>query len=840
MCYRDQIDIDFRGIHVACLSGDNGAGKSALLDCITWALWGKARVNSDGDLMALGATDMEVIFTFLIDDQEFRVGRRRKAGRGSQMVDFHAHNPATDDWQALTGTSVRDTQHAIERLLHIDYDTFINSAFILQGRADEFTKKEPGKRKQVLADILSLTDYDRYADAARQEARQCLVNLKLIDEEIARLDQELAKRPEIESTVSRLGNQLIDASARADDIRVKLQSARQELQTFEMTARLRDAVNATIKDINDRLKLAENEQADLRRRIDSSQAVLARRSEIMAAIAEQTELRKQNDALGAALAQRQTALERRVLADSTLRKLTQGLEAERLALRKQLSDLEKTIVTKDSLIDRIAKTDASIKAMDGLDQRIEELALLGSALTERRGTLEAENRRLRDDMNEIKSRIAQLEEAGALCPVCRREIAPEDRPRLKDEFTQEGTVLGDRFRGNKEELAQLTTKVAAAEQERSKLLGSRQELEAARRERAKLQERLGNVLEAESSRVKFEANIAAITQALDSGPEIMDLRVKLASLDSEMAAIAYDQSEHERVQARLRELRDVDRERQQLDIAAAHLERDEGRLNEVNRQLGALKQQREEKRREFDSLTQQLAGIDELRQRCEELGDEAARREQDRNRLQEAFGAANERLEQCNAQEEVRLAKLEQRTRAAADRFVYEELTLAFGKSGIQAMIIENILPELQDEANAILDKMPGNSMRVEFQTQRSKRSGDGTIETLDIIISDDMGSRPYALYSGGESFRINFAIRVALSTLLARRSGTRLRTLVIDEGFGTQDARGRDGLIEAIHAIEADFATILVITHIAEIKDQFPNRLEVVKTQTGSTVMVH
>src|SRR5579875_1981036 len=62
MCYREPVDIDFRGIHVACLSGDNGAGKSALLDCITWALWGKARVNTDGELMALGASDMEVNF----------------------------------------------------------------------------------------------------------------------------------------------------------------------------------------------------------------------------------------------------------------------------------------------------------------------------------------------------------------------------------------------------------------------------------------------------------------------------------------------------------------------------------------------------------------------------------------------------------------------------------------------------------------------------------------------------------------------------------------------------------------------------------------------------------
>ena len=62
----------------------------------------------------------------------------------------------------------------------------------------------------------------------------------------------------------------------------------------------------------------------------------------------------------------------------------------------------------------------------------------------------------------------------------------------------------------------------------------------------------------------------------------------------------------------------------------------------------------------------------------------------------------------------------------------------------------------------------------------------------------------------------------------------------MIDEGFGTQDSRGRDGLIEAIHAIEDDFAMILVITHIAELKDLFPTRIDVVKTGDGSLVSVN
>jgi len=112
--------------------------------------------------------------------------------------------------------------------------------------------------------------------------------------------------------------------------------------------------------------------------------------------------------------------------------------------------------------------------------------------------------------------------------------------------------------------------------------------------------------------------------------------------------------------------------------------------------------------------------------------------------------------------------------------------------------------------------------------------------EALDILISDELGTRPYELYSGGEAFRINFALRVALSKLLARRAGASLRTLIVDEGFGTQDTQGRERLVESINAIQEDFDKVLVITHIDELKEAFPVRIEVFKTPSGSQIRVN
>jgi len=95
-------------------------------------------------------------------------------------------------------------------------------------------------------------------------------------------------------------------------------------------------------------------------------------------------------------------------------------------------------------------------------------------------------------------------------------------------------------------------------------------------------------------------------------------------------------------------------------------------------------------------------------------------------------------------------------------------------------------------------------------------------------------------MYSGGEAFRINFAVRIALSRLLARRAGAPLPILIIDEGFGTQDSTGIEKLKEAITSIQDDFEMIIVITHIEEMRDAFPNRIDVIKTAEGSTVSMN
>ncbi len=235
-----------------------------------------------------------------------------------------------------------------------------------------------------------------------------------------------------------------------------------------------------------------------------------------------------------------------------------------------------------------------------------------------------------------------------------------------------------------------------------------------------------------------------------------------------------------------------------------------------------------------ESLRQEIGGCEQALRRSRDIEQAAQRARNEFFAGQRKVGEANQRVQACKS-----LGTSRERLRSELDQLARKQSLLsdlrgAFGRNGVPAMIIEAILPELEMSANELLLRMTNGRMNVRFETQRQTQRGDVS-ETLDLRISDELGERPYEMFSGGEAFRINFAVRIALSKLLAHRAGARLQTLIVDEGFGTQDAQGRERLVEAINTIKDDFERIFVITHIEELKDAFPARIEVTKTPRGS-----
>ena len=193
LSYRDPVELDFDSFELACISGHNGAGKSSLLDAFTWALFGEARgkssdvINLNQDVKAA-----EVALTFSYENNTYRVQRTLPRNK-STVLEFQVLDSGDDDWKALTEKTTRDTQARIEQTLRLDYETFINASFFLQGKADQFTQKKASERKAVLSTILGLEIWDAYKDRTAEKRKVIENEVNSIDGRIAEIDAELAE-----------------------------------------------------------------------------------------------------------------------------------------------------------------------------------------------------------------------------------------------------------------------------------------------------------------------------------------------------------------------------------------------------------------------------------------------------------------------------------------------------------------------------------------------------------------------------------------------------------------------------------------------------------------------
>ena len=684
MPYRDPAPLDFSGIHIACLAGDNGAGKSALLDAMTWALWGRARARRDDELIYQGATEMSVEFTFALAGNTYRVIRQRKAGtRGASALDLQVQTPE-GSFRTLAEPTMRETQNKITDLLRLDYDTFINSSFLLQNRADEFTVKTPAERKQVLADILGLEQWQVYEEHAKDLIRQVEGNIERIKAELERIDEELAQRPRYEAELS---------SARA--------------AVITLGDRLRQAEEAWQK-----IQSAQRDAGHL----DTQLAELATR---------------------VAQAERELCAVENDLADAKTR-------ADASALRAQL-----------------AATQAELQKLDVREADRDQARARQQSLAEEAASLRGRNEQLGPETEPIKERVATLEKATRpQCPTCGQALSDKERKRLVAQLKAEVEARRNQYRANAARLRAIANESAQVERELNAA-------EADVRQRPALQKR-----EAE-----WLAAVAGAQEAQSAAQRLTGRR------DQWQATLSADR-------VRQAEL-------------AKHLSGLRAGLGDAVRAQAELERARAEERAARDRVVR-----------------------------------AEQQIASCDALADQRKARLAERKQMSDEKGLYEELRVAFGKKGVPAMIIEAAIPEIEDEANALLTRITAGRMHVRFDTQRETVKGE-TVETLDIRIADELGTRPYENFSGGEQFRVNFAIRIALSKLLARRAGAQLQTLVMDEGFGQLDTSGRERLVEVLNAIQHDFSRILVITHIEELRDAFPARIEVIKTPQGSQITV-
>lgn len=861
LSYREPVEIDFSNIDLACIAGPNGSGKSSLLDATTWALFGQARKRDDS-LINTRCDTAEVTLVFRYEGNVYRVQRTKPRDK-TTMLEFHilqsgdqvpgtgersginSGDPSIENgtWKPLTERTLRETEASIQQTLGLDYETFVNASFFLQGKADQFTQQRPGDRKRILSSILGLEIWEAYRQRAAERRRSVESEIAVIDGQLQEIKLELdeekvrkARLKELDGELKRLAKTRAAQESSLENIR-KVAATLAEQQ--KLVNALERQLQASVRDLDEAAKRLEARLVEK----ESFAEVIDRAAEIESAYAawEQTqaELERWDEIAGRAREQ-----DKRLQAPLDEINAARGrLTQERETLRNQWKQVEADQAVAEDLQLQIDSAQSILKqAREQLEQRDQlemELAEARKHLAEAK----AENPRLKAEMDELKTRIDQLSEAeGATCPVCGQPLSPEERQNLIQALTSQGKELGDKYRANKALLDQADQLVNNLEKQIAELSKVEKGIQTQNQTVAQLSSRL-EVLEAQRQtwEGKGASRLAEIDRALEEETFAPAARAGLAEIQAELEEIGYDPAAHEAARREAVEGRKAEGEMRSLEKAQAAMAPLYREVKDLQVQIA--KQQKETARQE-EEHHRAAEALAEARAQAPDLA--AAERDlfsikEQENHLRLEVGAARQKVLVLEDLKSRRKALEAEREGLAGQVGQYKKLERAFGKDGVPALLIEQVLPQIEARANEILDRLSQGTMSVRFLTQaayKDKRRDD-LRETLDIQISDSAGTRDYDMFSGGEAFRVNFAIRLALSEVLAQRAGARLQTLVIDEGFGSQDAQGRQRLIEAINMVREDFAKVLVITHIDELKDAFPVRIEVEKTAQGSLVSV-
>ncbi|MFC1962057.1 AAA family ATPase [Chloroflexota bacterium] len=841
MCYRDTVPtISFDGLHLICLSGDNGNGKSALIDAMTWALWGKTRAQNPDDLITANQKEAEVEFEFAIGQQVYRIIRKRTRARsqktsGVPTLDFQI--ATNGGFKSISGNSISQTEQKITAALHMDYQTFINSAYLRQGHADEFTQKRPAERKEVLGNILDLSRYDQLADQAREMERQQKTSKMQMENTLQELAAEIARKPEYEAALAQAESMLANVeaesavkAAKRDQLRFRKEALeKQQVELEQLTARNTD----------NRSNLASWEEQGRRHRshVMEYEEVIAQRQEIETGFTLFAKAKESCEELDRKFRQVHNLEQQKFQMEKRIDQANQELNTEHRLLQQKINDLTIKTENLSVLQNQRKQYQEQLAQLSGQEESIKKQENTGQDLQTRGSYLEAQKAQLEQEIREIGDKLDLLAaRTEAKCPLCETELGTEGLSIIRSKYEADKQNKTAALATTQSQLKSQQQQSVALQQEISRLKTQ------LHRERVSLE---GEIRVFENKIAEAEAARSQLAEARSELDEIeqrlarkdyahADLQV-LQEIEAALLNLGYHEESHRQAQAQLQELGKYDLLHCKLEEADKSIIPEKEAAARATETIEKLKQNLVADEAKKQQLQEALIILPSLRESLEVAERENKEMERQCQQARETMWQAKTRLERCQEMATRKGEKEKQLVQVNHEESIYRELAEAFGKRGIQALLIEMALPEIEEEANRLLSRMTDNRMHVKFATQRPTRKGE-TTETLDINIADELGTRNYEMFSGGEAFRINFAIRIALSRLLAKRAGAPLATLIIDEGFGTQDSTGIEKLKEAITSIQEDFEKIIVITHIEELRDSFTNRIDVVKTAEGST----
>ena len=786
--FRERVELDFSGLDLFAVTGPTGAGKSSLVDALVFALYGQVpRVGKEyRQLVSHGAERLSVCLDFGMDGEQYRVVRTARAGGSVQTRLERRQGP---DWHPMADR-VKDIGEEIERIVGLDYEAFVRSVVLPQGQFDAFLKGRPDERRRILDALLDLDVYSEMMTIAGRRAGEARTRAEFLARQLAEdyagatPENAAARREALEEALSALEQSARAAAALVEGQRAALlvRAARQE---SEGAARACADEQARSEQAARALAAA-----------DAALAQLVRRAEEHEARAPGAAF---DEARYAALREARPAVEQ---LSRALPRLEQR-DAERAALAEQLDQCRAALGEAEAV--------RAAREADEVERQVEAQSA--------RSALEEASRR--HAAHELRQHLVP----GGECPVCAQAVTavPPTRGEALD---------AARARARQAEAARDAARSAA---EAARLDVERRRVEE--RERTARKDALLATL-AEERRAVQESRDALVASGF-APLELADPDDLLGRIGQELTRLEAARQAQARREDERRKLAEERATRERERVAA------EAQADGARARLEALAARRDAAQSRFDEAARALQvivsregwGIPVAGRQADEVDWLEARRAEAGRVCADLAGLA-EKLKAEVAQLEravTRAAELAEE-RKALDSQAALATALALELRG------DRFQGYVQHEALARLAADASEHLRGLSQGRYSLRGDDQEFMVVDHWNAEQV--RSVKTLSGGETFLASLALALALAESLASlsaqgRAGEALGSLFLDEGFGTLDSETLDLVVQAIEALHGGRRLVGVVTHIAELAERLPARVEVRRGPAGSVLGV-
>ena len=845
MCYRGTTEaLDFDQFEVVCITGENGNGKSALLEAITWVVWGKTKVLFSKDLITKGENDMLVDFEFFIDyisddselNNKYKIIRSIRTKSGGSILDLQQFDGI--NYVSISGDTISETQKQIINLVNMDYETFVNTSYLMQGNADRFTTSKPDERKDILSAILNLDHYQNLADFTRNILRNT--------DSYINANNILVDRTRLEISDLDPGNNGTDfIEKEIINLNQKIESLNKQKLKLQQNLQLNNKYLNEISDFQSKKQLLSSSYENNIDMINNLNDLLLKDNELL--IQSDNILDRYNDAIT-----KQKELDDLYIASSKYQDINNQLNTLQNELDFRMNELEielRSLSKNRNVLDKKINQDKFL-----LEDNQKNLSDYRSKITElnklNENYLNLINK-FSDEITQFKNKLVTLQTSNKdhenkldllqkehkTCPLCKSGLNDETKKSIVFDLNNKIQLNIKDINNNKSKLDESEKEFFYIQDKYKNITKSLTDLNSTINLVNNDCIRIKKEIDENINQILSYKNLMNDTKYLyENDIKIKVNKNKIRELNLLLDDLKFDQ---DRFSTLINEVPDFKTESEKnfllLNQSEERIKENKVKLNTLNIDSLIIKDQ-------IKALEKNIKNINQIINSLNIKSDSSENIDFSLDDLKKTLmlkqNSLNYLISKKNYLDEILINNKELYIKSEDLKF----LEISFSRNGIQALIIENVLPSLELEANKLLSYLTENKLSINLQIRKGRRlkNTEDFSQEIDIIIADENGAvREYETYSGGESFRIDFAIRIALSRLVSLRSGVRSPILFIDEGFGSQDQIGQDRLREAIQKVSNSenykFKKIIVITHLESLKESFGVALEVSKNESSS-----